>query len=239
VSGDNTLITANADGDGVGGDRAMLAEDGNRLAFWSYAADITSDDTNDLWDIFVYQHDDGSYRRVSLRADGGERNQGNESISRVVTPSISGDGRYVAYATTSTNVVEGDTNEAQDVFLVDLDSDEVQRMSVNDDGEEGDADSPTGQGERIAISYDGAWLAFSSNATNFGAAESGNIFLRGVEPGELRAVTDLTSGVGAPALSRTGAFVVFGAGSVLDARYDSSGLFAHFTDVALSWWWVE
>ena len=123
-----------------------------------------------LWDIFVYQHDSGTRRRISLTAAGGERSQGVDSTSRVVSPAISGDGRFVAYATTAGDVVSGDTNGAQDVFVVDLDGAlGVRRVSVGGAGQQGDGDSPVGQGERVALSYDGTWMAFRSQASNLGA----------------------------------------------------------------------
>jgi Tol biopolymer transport system component len=235
----NTLVTRDALGDAAGGDRPMLSEDGNRLVFWSYAADLTDGDTNGLWDIFVYQHDEASLTRVSLRSDGGERDQGDESASRVVSPSISGNGRFVAYATTATNVVEGDTNGVQDVFVVDLDDLSVRRVSLSVGGDEGDGDSPSGQGERAPLSYDGRWIAFTSKATTFGASSPGHMFLRDLESDEIRAVTDFTFGTGAPSISRSGAYVAFGAGSELDNRFDSTGLFVHFTNADRAWWWID
>jgi Tol biopolymer transport system component len=238
----NTLVSANGAGTGVGGDAPMLSEDGNRLVFWSFAADLVTGDTNGLWDIFVYQHSTGSQRRVSLRADGGERNQGSESASRLVWPAISGNGRFVAYATTATNVVTGDTNAAQDVFVVDLEGSlGVRRASLGTASAQGNGDSPAGQGERVALSFDGTWMAFTSTATNFGSTVGSisNVYLRNLTSGELRVVTDASFGADVPTLSRNAAFVAFGAGAPLDSRYASSGVFVHFTGVTRSWWWVD
>jgi Tol biopolymer transport system component len=234
----NKLISADADGDGIGGDRAMLSEDGNRLVFWSFGADITPGDGNGIWDIFVYQHDKGSYRRVS-KPSSGERDQGTESSSRVVSPAISGDGHFVAFATTAAKLVAGDTNELQDVFVVDLDGSKgVRRVSVGPSGEQGDGNSPAAQGERVALSYDGRWVAFTSSATNFGAV-TGNMYLRDLDTDELRVITDFTYGVGTPSLSRGAAYLAFGAADKLDTRFESTGLFAHFTGIADAFYWVR
>ncbi len=238
----NVLITANGAGTGVGGDVPALSEDGNRLAFWSFAADLVAGDTNGLWDIFVYQHDTGSRRRVSLRADGGERNQGADSTSRVVWPAISGNGRFVAFATTSTNVVTGDTNATQDIFVVDLDGSlGVRRVSVAASGAQGNGDSPAGQGERVALSFDGNWAAFTSTSSNFGTTvgSGANVFLRNLTTGELRVLTDASFGAEIPTMSRSAAYVAFGAGAQLDSRYASTGLFAHFTAISRAWWWID
>lgn len=239
----NTLVSRNSAGDGVGGDMPTLSEDGNRLAFWSFSSqlDTAVADGNILWDIFVYQHDDGSLRRVSLRADGGERDQGSESTSRVVAPAISGDGRFVAFVTTSTNVVSGDTNDTQDVFVVDLDGVlGTRRVSVGVAGVQGDGNTPAGQGERVALSYDGTWVAFTSTSTNFGTVNNGtNVFLRNLVTGEIRALTDATYGTDIPTMSRKAAYVAFGSASQHDSRFSSTGLFAYFTNISRAWWWVD
>ena len=235
-----TLITANAAGTGVGGARPTLSEDGSRLAFYSYAPDIVLGDTNGLWDIFVYYHASGVRTRVSLTSTGGERNQGTESASRVVAPALSGDGRYVAFATTASNMVPGDTNGAQDVFVVDTQTGAVTRASVTTSGAQGNADSPSGQGERLALSHDGTWVAFPTTASNLGGAGATNMLMHNRATGETRAVTSMTSGaVGAASMSRSGAYVVFGASNALDSRFSGTGLFSRFTGVGRSWWWID
>ncbi|EHR69771.1 periplasmic component of the Tol biopolymer transport system [Burkholderiales bacterium JOSHI_001] len=239
ATGVNTLVTTDATGAGVGGSSPMLSESGARLAFYSFSSKITEGDTNDLWDVFVYDSATGAKRRVSLRDGGGERDVGTESRSRGVWPSISGDGRYVAYATTSTNVVAGDTNGLQDVFVVEVDTGRVVRASVSDAGVQGDGDSPLGQGERPALSYDGQWVAFSTRASNLGVPIN-NVVMRQWATGQTHRVSDLAiSTVGAPVMSRKGAYVAFGAGMPRDSRFASTGLFAHYTGVARAFAWQD
>jgi WD40-like Beta Propeller Repeat len=239
VAGTNTLVSANGAGTGVGGSRPSLSEDGQRLAFYSFASSIAAGDPNNLWDIFVYDHSNGTRTRISLTNGGGERNQGTESASRVVAPAISGNGRYVAFATTASNMVAGDTNALQDVFVVDTQTGAVVRASVSSAGVQGDADSPVSQGERVTLSYDGTWVAFSTSASTLGAL-SGNVLMHNRVTGETRAVSNQGNGsVGPAAMSRSGAYVVFGANGQLDPRFASSGLFSRFTGVARSWWWVD
>jgi hypothetical protein len=238
-TGINTLVSSNPAGTGVGGSKPALSEDGNRLAFYSFAATLVGGDSNGMWDIFVYDHTLATLARVSLTATGGERNQGSESISRVVAPAISGDGRYVAFATTSTNMTSSDTNNAQDVFIVDTQTGSVNRASVNSLGIQGNADSPVGQGERVSLTYDGTWVAFSTKSTNFGTG-SDNIVMHNRVTGETRAVSaQIGSSVGGASISRNGAYVVFGAGNQLDSRFSSSGLFARFTGLDRAWWWLD
>jgi hypothetical protein len=244
AAGTNTLVSLTTSGVGAGGSRPMLSEDGQRLAFYSFASNIVSGDTNGLWDIFVHDQGTGLRSRVSLTSTGAERNTGTESASRVVTPGISGNGRYVAFATTASNMVPGDTNGMQDVFVVDTQNGAVTRASVGSSGAQGNADSPLGQGERPVLSYDGTWVAFStaSNTLGAGAGSSGvsNVVMHNNTTGETRAVTDRTTGsVGPASMTRSGAYVVFGASSALDGRFNGSGLFSRFTGVARAWWWTE
>jgi hypothetical protein len=243
VAATNKLVSVNAAGVAQDAGNPVLSEDGNRLAFSTFWPLLASD-TNNLWDIYVYDHTASSLQRVSLTSTGGERNQGTESASRSVAPAISGDGRFVAYATTATNVVPGDTNGVQDVFVTDTQTGAVTRASVSSSGAQGNADSPVGQGERVALSYDGTWVAFStaSNTLGVGAGTTGisNVVMHNRVTGETRAVTNQTTGsVGPAAMSRSGAYVVFGAATQLDGRFSSSGLFSRFTGVTRAWWWID
>ena len=216
---------------GVGGSRPSFSGDGTRLVFYSYSSKLVSNDNNNLWDIFLYE----SYkplRRISLTNNGGERNQGMESASRVVTPSISLNGRYVAFATTATNMVPDDNNNTQDVFVVDVETGAVVRASVTASGAEGDGDSPVGQGEKIAINYDGKWVAFTTKATNLGTLPD-NIVMHKMTTGECRAIIAVKgSYVGVPSMSRKGSYITFGMGARLDSRFASSGIFSMYTGVA-------
>ncbi len=223
-AGSTTLITKDSSGQGVGGSSASISNDGARVAFYSYSATLVAGDANGLWDNFVFDASNSSVKRVTLTASGGERNQGTESISRLVAPSISGNGFFVAFATTSSNVVPGDTNGTQDVFVVNVDTGAVQRVSTGSDGSEGNGDSPVGQGEKIGISFDGSWVTFSSTASNLG----GSIVLKNLTNGEARPLSQ-TSGAGRPMVARNGGYVVFSAGAKLDSRYSSSGIFARYT----------
>jgi Tol biopolymer transport system component len=239
VATSNRLVSADIDGIGRGGARPMLSEDGGRLVFWSLSGQLVGGDANGLWDIFVFDRASGLNTRISLTSSGAERNQGSDSASRVVSPAISGNGRFVSYATTASNVVGNDSNALQDVFVVDLLNGAVTRASTATGGVQGNADSPVGQGERAPLSYDGAWVAFSTLAGNLGGT-SNNVAMHNLVTGETRVVSNqLGSSVGAPALSRDAGYVVFGAGQQLDSRFASTGLFAHYTNIARSFWWLD
>lgn len=242
LTSNTTTLVSTATGTSTEGNFASshpsLSEDGTRLAFWSYASNLVASDTNSLWDIFVYDSTLGT-TLVSYTDGGGVRNGGSESASRVVTPTISGNGRYVAYSTTATNVVTGDTGGFQDVFVVDTQTQAVVRASVTSAGVQGDSNSPVGQGERVALSYDGAWVAFNTSATNLGTT-TGNVVMHNISTGETRAVTSQSgSYTSFISMSRSAAYVAFDTGSQLDSRFASSGLFARFTGVGRAWWWID
>ena len=72
--------------------------------------------------------------RVSLAADG------TQSNGYSAYPSISADGRYVAFNSTASNLVPGDTNAQQDVFVYDRQTDSIQRVSLAADGTQGNVE---------------------------------------------------------------------------------------------------
>ena len=237
-SGAMRLVTANAAGQGVGGSRPMLSESGARLAYFSIAADLVAGDNNGLWDVFVYDTTAGTHRRVSLTSGGGERNQGQESTSRVVAPAISGNGRYVAWATTATNVVAGDTNGLQDLFITDLDTGAVQWASVGVGGVAGNGDSPVGQGERVSLSHDGRWVAFTTAATNIGV-QAGQVVLRNLDSGLTVPIATPGGTASYVTLSRDAAAVAYAHTNRLDPRWSASGLFVEHTGATRAWWWFD
>ena len=230
IAGTNTLISMDpVTQKGVGGSKPSIDMDGYKLAFYSFSDKLVADDKNNLWDIFLYRKGYPALKRITLTSSGGERNQGNESTSRVVAPTISGFGQYIAYATTSSNIVPGDNNGMQDVFLYNIQENITTRVSVNNNGEEGNGDSPIGQGERIALSANGEMMAFTTKATNFGVPEN-NLVLYSLVTREMKPVSFAKGTyVSTPSISRNGRYVVFGCGQPLDVRFRSSGLFVAFT----------
>ncbi|MBX7097371.1 MAG: hypothetical protein K1X89_06655 [Myxococcaceae bacterium] len=238
----STIINKDASGKVVDSTKPMISEDGTRIVFYSYWP-LVAGDTNGLWDIFLYDLNVPGLKRLSLTSSGGERDQGTESVSRVVSPAISGNGRVVAFASTATNVVPGDTNGMQDVFVVDTTTGEVTRVSVASDGTQGDTDSPIGQGERVALSYDGNLVAFNSNARTLGVNATttglGNAYLHDRRTKKTTPLTNNTKccSVGPMTMSREGNYVVFGSSADLDPRFPGSGQFVRFTAVGLAFWW--
>jgi hypothetical protein len=80
-------------------------------------------------------------------------------------PSISGDGRYVAFASEAANIAANDVNRGPDVFLFDRDTSTTTRVSRSTDGS-----SPNGASLNAVISADGRYVAFQSDAGNLTCA---------------------------------------------------------------------
>jgi len=145
-----------------------ISGDGKFVAFASMASNLVADDTNQVWDIFVHDRLTGLTSRVSVANDGTQANAGSYGVS------ITADGRYVAFGSNATNLVSGDTNGVQDVYIYDRQTNQVALVSVADDGTQGDL--PSGftlvapGGVDIAygslISSDGRTVIFMSNASN-------------------------------------------------------------------------
>ena len=124
--------------------------------------------------------------------------------------------------------VAGDTNGLQDVFVYKVSTGETSRASEGTGAVQATGgDSPVGQGERVALSSDGTWVAFTTAATNISAGGS-NVVIHNNVSGETKALTadsGFFSGSKGPAISGDGRFVAFMSGLKLDPRFASSGVF--------------
>ena len=109
--------------------------------------------------IFVRDMNTGTTTRISRDARGA-RTEGDSS-----QPSISGDGRYVAFASEAANIVANDVNRGPDVFFFDRDTSTTTRVSRSADGS-----SPNGSSLNAVISADGRYVAFQSDAGNLTCA---------------------------------------------------------------------
>jgi V8-like Glu-specific endopeptidase len=134
---------------------ASLSADGHFVAFASSAKNLVPNDTNNSWDVFVHDRQSGKTRRVSVSSAGREGND------RSWKPSISGDGRFIAFDSISINLVPNDTNGHNDVFVHDRQTGITTRVSVDSTGNQGNVLSWV-----ASISSDGRHVAFESFASN-------------------------------------------------------------------------
>ena len=187
-----------------------ISADGRYVAFQSVASNLVPDDGNGAYDIFVFDRETGALQRLSLDSNGSDSN--NQSSY----PSISADGRYVAFQSLASNLVEGDTNDTYDVFVFDRETDAIERVSLAFDGSQGN-----GESTRPSISADGRYVTFSSGASNFVPNDTNDehdVFVYDRETGTIERVSVAADGsegnaassyAQAPSISAYGRYVVF------------------------------
>jgi len=137
-----------------------ISRDGRFVVFFSFASNLVSGDTNGAPDIFVRNLSAGTTERVSVDSSGVEGNGG--SGGPLDLPDISADGRFVAFSSTATNLVPGDTNGVPDIFVHDRVTGVTERVSVSSTGVQSDGTSFF----KPVITPDGRFVAFTDRGTN-------------------------------------------------------------------------
>jgi Tol biopolymer transport system component len=157
-----------------------LSADGRYVAFLSLASNLVPRDSNGRrdpllgQDVFVHDRQTGQTTRVSVAADG------RQALGPSFDPSISADGRRVAFASDASNLVRMDRNRVGDVFVRDRQAGTTVRVTVAADGTQANDSSSL-----PAISGDGAAVGFFSAATNLvvgDANQTGDVFVRELAP---------------------------------------------------------
>lgn len=176
-----TFSGGQANGISYAGD---ISPDGRYIVFASDATNIVPGDTNGVRDVFIRDHQAGTLERVSVSTGGGQ----GDALS--FGGRVSADGRWVAFPSNATNLVAGDTNASEDVFVRDRQAGTTVRVSVSSSGAQGNGSSGSG-GE--SISADGRYVAFRSLASNLVASDTNgtvDVFVR-----DLQASTTLRASV--------------------------------------------
>jgi Tol biopolymer transport system component len=172
------------EGDATSGGPA-LSRDGRYVAFSSDATNLVTGDTNGATDVFVHDRTRGTTSRISV-ADGGTQANGPSGGA-----SISGNGRYVAFSSTASTLMAGDTNAVADVFVHDLVAGTTVRVNVTDEDEE------TAGGARLGGVADGGQVAFWSDGATFvpdDTNDAADVFLRDTIAGTTSRVSVDSSG---------------------------------------------
>jgi Tol biopolymer transport system component len=184
-----------------------ISANGRLVAFGSNAPNLVSGDTNNNEDIFVRDLLTNTISRVSVDSAG---NQGNNASGE---PSISANGRFVAFVSRATNLVPGDNNNSQDIFVRDLSSNTTTRVSVDSAGNQA-----IGNFGFPSISGDGRFVVFTSDATNLVPGDTNNsddVFVRNLLTNTITRVSVDSAGnqalgnSGFPSISADGRLVAF------------------------------
>ncbi len=222
----NTTIRASVSNTGAqstgtsGSAKPEISATGQFVAFFSFAPNLVIGDSNGTPDVFVRDLVNGTTSRVSVATGGTQGVNGDTNTDR---PSISSDGRFVAFASTMTNLVAGDTNNARDIFRHDRQTGETIRISVSSAGLE----TPNAQDSNSpSISADGRYVAFDSFATNLVTDDTDfnyDVFVRDVDTSTTTRVSLINQGGPpeafawaqsvAPSISGDGRYVAFSSGA--------------------------
>ncbi len=184
----------------LGGYLGGISGDGERVVFSSY-----SDLDGESASIQVFVRD-----RSSLVTERVSEVNGVPGNALSDSSTISGDGRFVALVSGATNLVNGDTNGYDDVFVVDLDTKGIERVSVASNWE------ANGYSGLPSLSYDGRYVAFWSEALNLAPnVAHSHVYVRDRQLGTTTPACVSSQGAVAnkfcagPAISGNGRYVAF------------------------------
>ena len=161
---------------------SSISDNGRYVAFASQATNLVAGDTNGHWDVFLRDRDtdaDGVFdelgavntSRISVDSAGTQAVGGTSEV-----PAISGDGTIVAFESEATNLVAGDTNGADDIFVRNIAAGTTVRVSVTTAGAQ-----VNGASRNPVVSIDGTIVAFDSTATDLVAGDTNgasDVFVR-------------------------------------------------------------
>lgn len=181
-----SVASNGTEANGDSGGWPVLSGDGRYIAFSSDATNLVSDDTNGQEDVFVHDTQTSTTARISVSTNGTEGNGAS------VKPSISDNGRYVAFHSGATNLVSGDTNGKRDVFLHDTQTGTTTRVSTHTNGTQGNDTSSFAN-----ISANGQYVVFFAAATNLVSGDTNgqdDVFRHDIQSGETIRVSVATGG---------------------------------------------
>ena len=216
-----SVDTAGTQADG-GSNNPSISQDGRYVAFWSFATNLVAGDTNGQFDVFVRDRVAGLTTRVSVDS------AGTQADSFSTNPSISSAGRYVAFQSSASNLVAGDANGFDDVFVRDTLAGVTTRVSVDSAGTQGNNVS-----NNPSISADGRYVAFRSSASNLVAGDANgldDIFVHDRDTSTTTLVsvdsagTQADGGSNNPSISADGRYIVFRSGATNLVAGDTNGL---------------
>jgi hypothetical protein len=201
---------------------SVISGDGHSVIWASGATNLVAGDTNGTYDGFVRDLEAGTTERFNV-SSAEEQAEGGDPVWYAGL-SISRDGRLVTFIEDATNLVPGDTNGFQDVFVRDLQEGRTERVSVSSGGTQ-----QNNHAADAAISATGRSIAFLSDATNLVPGDSNglrDVFVRDLEERSVERVNETYEGKQATgghalysvAISSTGRFVAFESSATLTPR---------------------
>jgi Tol biopolymer transport system component len=207
LTGKTTLVSQDPNGKPGGGSSASptISGDGRYIAFSSYSKKLTPQNPDPVRNEFVRDMKTGKTEQVNVTSKGKPAN------GMCHHPSISADGRYVAFESNATNIVNG--TKGWNIFVRDLKSDKTRVASLTSSGKKENDKSANPW-----ISGDGRYVVFESRATNLVKDDTNkkyDIFRRDLKQGKTVRVSVSSSGKQAngnsrfPSISNHGGYIAF------------------------------
>ena len=197
-----------------GASHAVLSKDGRIVAFATDGKLIESD-TNDTTDVYLRDVPAGTTVIVSRALRGG-------AAGKSALPAMDPGAAFVAFESTAGTIVEGVTGNTSRVYVLELASGTLRLASKSKSGE-----AAGGASFIPAISPDGTWLSFVSDAENLGAIdnnEASDVFLHEISSGFTTRLSVGNGAIEGNAGSETGFFGVARAGSAVAFRSKATNL---------------
>lgn len=166
-----TTTGAAANGSSTAG---AITPDGRYVAYWSWASNLVTGDTNGKADVYLRDLVGATTARVSINSSE-QQGTGASPTDQDGTIDISADGRYVAFSSTSPNF-GADADVSSDIFLRDRTAGTTELISVSSAEV-----SAAGDSYRPSMSADGRYVAFQSGAANLVASDTNaatDVFVR-------------------------------------------------------------
>ncbi|MCP4409235.1 MAG: hypothetical protein GY807_16070, partial [Gammaproteobacteria bacterium] len=208
-TGQTSLVSVDSTGIEASGFsyQPSTSADGQFVAFQSDASNLISNDFNAQSDVFIHDRQTGQTTRVSVDGTGSDANGYSD------WPSISADGRYVAFRSDASNLIVNDFNGQSDIFVHDRQTGQTSRVSVDSTGIEAN-----GFSFEPSISADGRFVTFQSDAFNLVANDINgwsDIFVHDRQTGQTSRISQDSAGNGAnsgsymPAINDDGRFIAY------------------------------
>lgn len=206
VSVSSSGVQSNADSHDT-----VISGNGRHISFISLSTNLVPQtDTANSYDVFVHDLETGTTTAVSVSLNNELGTSGRNSYHQ----SISVDGRYIAFNSSRGNMVAGDTNLRSDIFVRDMQTNTMRRVSVGPNGIQSNGDS-----FYTNMSDDGRYITFHSSASNLVAGDTNgriDIFVHDIQTGVTSRASLASGGVQSqngdslyPAISGDGRYVAF------------------------------
>jgi len=226
-------VSVDSNGNQANGEssRGFISGDGRYVSFISDASNLVSDDNNQRRDLFIHDRNTGTTIRVLEDYAG----------LRFFFGRISGDGRHVLFTSNASNIVDGDSSNVSQLYVYELDTGNIERVSVDNSGVQGND-----TGHWLNLSDDGRYAAFSSGASNLVSGdtnESYDVFVHDRITGITERVSVGSDGVQGNSnayegeISGDGRYVVFSSSSNHLVSRDfnaSSDVFVHDRETGIT-----